>query len=236
MTRTKRPADYAEANIWEACGKCGGEGSVWWGEKAEGVIFLANGGIRKIANVCYKCDGVGGKYVSQKTLDRREKDRERRERKRQEAEAAELRQQEANTEAFATEHPEIAAALPTLGTFGESLEQSVRHFGKLTEKQIAAVQKIMKDRAEAPEAQPVPEGRNVVTGKIISTRFADNDFGGAWKMTVADDRGFKIWGSIPAALDEAERGDRVTFTATLERSERDDTFGFFKRPAKAEIV
>ena len=32
----------------------------------------------------------------------------------------------------------------------------------------------------------------------------------------------------------ADRGDRVRFTAAVERSEKDETFGFFKRPTKAE--
>lgn len=67
-------------------------------------------------------------------------------------------------------------------------------------------------------------------------------------------RGFLVWGSVPASLDDdlydllteldAEdfvhmvRGHeiRVSFTAAVERSDSDHTFGFFKRPSKARIL
>ncbi len=34
----------------------------------------------------------------------------------------------------------------------------------------------------------------------------------------------------------ADKGDVVTFTATLSRSDKDPKFGFFKRPSKASFV
>lgn len=65
-------------------------------------------------------------------------------------------------------------------------------------------------------------------------------------MLVLDDRGFKVWGTVPAALERdehggmtvgtiAEKGDRVTFTARLEPSSDDETFGFFKRPRRSTL-
>ena len=82
------------------------------------------------------------------------------------------------------------------------------------------------------------------------------------KMLVEDDRGFRVYGTCPKELEneahdnflrwvEAEdhyhgdfgpeywaenflKGQRVTFTATLEGREKG--FGFFKRPTKAQMV
>lgn len=54
-------------------------------------------------------------------------------------------------------------------------------------------------------------------------------------MLVQDDRGFKVWGSVPSSISEAGTGDRVTFSATIEASDKED-FGFFKRPTKAQIL
>jgi hypothetical protein len=79
----------------------------------------------------------------------------------------------------------------------------------------------------------VPEGRNVVTGTIVSTKVVESQYGTAYKMIVLDDRGFKVYCTQPSAISEAGRGDRVSFTATLSRSDDDPTFGFGSRPTKA---
>lgn len=108
--------------------------------------------------------------------------------------------------------------------------------------------------AEKAEQPPVPEGRYEIVGQIIKTAWQDNDFGGRLVMTVKDDRGFLVWGSVPASLDddlhdllvELDAEDfvhmvksheiRVSFTAAVERGDRDHTFGFYKRPSKAQIL
>lgn len=56
-------------------------------------------------------------------------------------------------------------------------------------------------------------------------------------ITVLDDRGFKVWGTAPSAIDhKIEVGTKVAFDAKVEVSDRDETFGFFKRPTKAEVL
>jgi len=92
-----------------------------------------------------------------------------------------------------------------------------------------------KRQAEHEAAEPCPAGRVVVTGEVLSVKLQDGYYGSTWKMLVKDDRGFKVWGSIPSSLD-ASRGCRVTFTAAIEPSNDDDKFGFFKRPTKAAIL
>ena len=47
------------------------------------------------------------------------------------------------------------------------------------------------------------------------------------KCLFQDDRGFKIWGGFIG-----NRGDKLSFVARVQVSEKDAKFGFFKRPTK----
>lgn len=126
-------------------------------------------------------------------------------------------------------------------SFVADVARKLRAYGELSERQVEAVRRsIVRDaerdveRAVEPTA-PVIEGRGEVSGRVLSTKWQDSDFGSTLKMLVQDDRGFKVWGSVPSSI-EVERGDVVRFTATVERSQDDEAFGFFKRPTKAVVV
>lgn len=120
----------------------------------------------------------------------------------------------------------------------------VNRYGDVSEKFVDAIIRdiVRTEKWEARKAEEAltatdaPEGKVVVTGEVQSVKFHDNAFGGALKMTVRDDAGFKVWVTVPAALDNVEKGDRVTFTATLTPSDRDSTFSFGKRPSKASFL
>lgn len=88
------------------------------------------------------------------------------------------------------------------------------------------------EQAKLDAAEPCPTGRIAITGQILGIKLQEGYYGNTWKMLVEDDRGFKVWGTIPSNLNVG-RGDRVTFTAAIEPSKDDDKFGFFKRPTKA---
>jgi hypothetical protein len=141
-----------------------------------------------------------------------------------------------------------------------AMSEVISEWGHLTEKQEAAVRKIMVDRkeseakraaereAERAAAADCPEGRIALTGVIVSTDLRESAFGTTWKMLFKSDDGFKLWGTVPTALfgwDEEFRpqvsaeemsGKRVSFTAAVTPSSEDEKFGFFKRPTKAEWV
>lgn len=120
---------------------------------------------------------------------------------------------------------------------------NVNRYGETSDRFVQAIMRDMvrtdareeKRAAEKAQAVPVPviEGRTSVSGEVVSVKWQENDFGGREVMTVRDDRGFLLWGSVPSSLDGIEKGERVSFMATIQRSDRDETFGFFKRPSKA---
>jgi hypothetical protein len=133
-----------------------------------------------------------------------------------------------------------------------------RQYGTVSDKQVALLERLMGwlDEAEQRRAAreiertakvasgvTLPtEGRQVVTGEIVSISVQDNDYGVRIVMTVRDDRGFAVWGTLPRSLDPGHgsldnlRGKRCTFTAAIEASDRDPLFGFFKRPTKASYL
>lgn len=81
----------------------------------------------------------------------------------------------------------------------------------------------------------------VVTGNVLSIKQEESYFGYTpsitWKMLVMSDENFKVWSTIPAAiLGDVEVGTKISFTATLTRSDKDSSFAFAKRPSKARIV
>lgn len=135
--------------------------------------------------------------------------------------------------------------------------------GELSEKQVAYLRLIqkwheerkVKEAEKVADKEPVPisENRITITGTVISTRWDDTDFGSVCKMLVEDDRGFRVWGNRPGSLEaketgnyeewgqpiyseNAEKGSRVKFNARVEQSAKDEYFGFYKRPTKAEFI
>jgi hypothetical protein len=93
------------------------------------------------------------------------------------------------------------------------------------------------DRAdEQSNAEPVPTGRAQVSGKILTIKSVDSQWGTSIKFLLKSDRGFRIWGTLPRSLDDADVGSVVQFEAQIEPSPDDPAFGFFKRPTKATIT
>ena len=113
----------------------------------------------------------------------------------------------------------------------------------LTTKQITLLKKLADDAAnpkaqETKVAAPRTDERITVEGTIVSIKEKDSDWGG-YAMTVkveTADGVWLTWGSLPSAIDDAKRGDRVRFVAKIVVSDRDESFTFFKRPTKATII
>lgn len=117
--------------------------------------------------------------------------------------------------------------------FRAELASKLFQFGSLSEKQIAAVRSGLDRELAQAEAKaaagPLDEGRYAIEGEVVSGRYQDSQFGSTYKILVKLDNDNKVWGTCPRALD-GKVGDRVVFTATVERSGDDEHFGFFSRP------
>lgn len=163
-------------------------------------------------------------------------------------------QTEAAREAWIAENSEVHAHLVKFADdvpFYRDLLGSLSHYGGLTARQTEAVKRnIQRDseRAvrnltrEAENAEKIaagvkaPTGVTNVVGTVLSVRTHENAYGYRLVMTVEDDRGFKVWGTVPRSLNNPTSGDRVTFLAEVTPSDTDPLFGFFKRPRKAGFL
>jgi hypothetical protein len=143
------------------------------------------------------------------------------------------------------------------------LSRKLRQYGDLSEKQAEAARKsLARDVEWAAEraakeaakraaadargpAQPVPAGRQTVSGEVVGFKEVEDRFApySRWggvptilKMVVLDDRGFKVYGTVPNSLGSFDKGARLSFDAQLEQSRDDQFFGFFKRPTKARLL
>lgn len=171
--------------------------------------------------------------------------------KRRAAEAAKTeRENKAYRAQFATEHPKVMQAFAEM-TYNDFVADVRRRFEgsypQLSERQVEALEsaydKHLERQAEKAERDskpivPVSAGQGVtIKGKIISTKWQASQYGETLKMLVEDDQGFRVFGSVPGSLMvEDLPGRRVSFIANVTKSDRDETFGFFKRPRKAMFI
>lgn len=133
----------------------------------------------------------------------------------------------------------------------QDIKNKLHRYGSISERQIALVEKLAKEAIERDEKKaaqaleptvPVVTGKAItVTGIIVSTKMQDTQFGSTLKMVVKDDRGFRVWGTVPANIeghdDNSElRGIRIAFVCNVEASKDDESFGFFKRPRKCTMI
>lgn len=153
-------------------------------------------------------------------------------------------------EQLCEEHPLLAWLTYTQvldNDFLADVAEKLGRHGELSDRQIAAAERALlrdterRDRkvVEDLARPPAPSGEVVVTGVIRTTRCDPSPFAYGryvFKMLVESDAGWKVWSTLPRALDGAERGTRVTFTADLTPSDDDPAFAFGKRPRRARVI
>ena len=140
--------------------------------------------------------------------------------------------------------PELTNGLNYPHPMCESIRNAFFDGRELTAKMKAAVIRAYTEDwykvREAPEPDPVPipdlPKRSTFTGTVLGLKDKETMYGVVTKMVFRDDRGFKLYGTVPSALFDGEgelRGSRVKFDAAIEVSNDDPCFGFFSRPTKA---
>jgi hypothetical protein len=124
----------------------------------------------------------------------------------------------------------IAVQLGTVDKHAGLVASAVEAHRKATEAEAT------KELKAKVEKTPAPLGKVTIEGTVTSAYIKDTDYGSRFVFTVLDDKGFTVWGSVPKGLFPTA-GDKVRFTAEITAvSNEDPTFGFFKRPSKAEIL
>lgn len=231
----ERDIFVVDGKVTERCPRCFGKGHL-------------GGGFGPYAwQTCFRCGGKGQYHYNPLKYARRVKSREaaakRREAKRvriqEEKESARL-QKLAEFEAL---HPglkdRLFAHLPAEDagswTFLQDVANSLQVRGSLSAKQVDYAVKAL-DKLENPEpVGQLEDGRQTIEGTVLKVKWYENDFGGAFKMTVKTDDNCRVWGTVPSSISSDElEGKRVRFDASV--TVKDEGFGFFKRPTKAEVL
>lgn len=232
------------AEIHFPCGKCGGSG-----------IFTHYHG------QCYSCHGTGkvwGRIYTPKKRQMLDEAAERRERRKAE------KAKEDAIQGYLTcikQYPEVYQTMAEVmdDVAGHGREHAIEKWGDfivdvsskcyngpISSRQadslaraVAGRLKYLAKKAEdAENSSPCPDGvKTRVAGEVLTVKWKSSMYGEVLKMLVRDDQGFKVWGTVPKAVrDGLEKGDRVEFVASLERSGDDEAFGFFSRPTQAKVL
>lgn len=206
-----------DVNFYRGCTRCGGSG------------HYAFNGFDSICYLCGNSPAgrmgvfVGDADATAIDAAKRLKARNNRIAKREEARLAKLRLRDQRWKELKDAAPEVWELLSSIAGVsipfedgmgsGESKERDPfilsiadRLFNMdkfaLSEKQIAAVQRTIDKRKQFPieDGSEVVEGRVTLKGQITAVKVQESDFGTAYKVTVKDDRGFRVYVSLPKAL------------------------------------
>jgi len=117
----------------------------------------------------------------------------------------------------------------------KDLADKLRKYGSLSEKQVAFL--IGLHERDAAYRQTLTgalvEGKQALEGAVVSVRVEQDAYNPRAKRTtkalVQLANGCKVWGTAPEGT---VAGAKVTFSATVELSDKDPAFGFYKRPTK----
>ena len=98
-------------------------------------------------------------------------------------------------------------------------------FGSISPAQIALVAKLTAELA-APKVEvevapvPVTDERVEIIGKVVSFKTVESQFGTTLKMLVVTDKGWKVFGAVPAGVASATVGTSITFHSRIERDRK----------------
>lgn len=164
---------------------------------------------------------------------------------------------------FLNQHHETRVHLSLDNDIVRDMKAKLEQWGSLTEKQLDFLKRLYDEaQVEQKELPPVPmpefEKRATIEGEILGVKWVEGygyHAADIAKMIVRVEHGdgaYKVYGTMPDSVswelnnliegNEGLRGlirrihPRVRFTAAFEVSRDDKTFGFFKRPTKAELL
>ncbi len=217
------------------CSVCGAHyihGDVWFHIPSERYIHIGHDCADKYSLAANRADWTAALEMSRRA-----------------AKAELTRQRNATSrEEYLATHPGLGEALKHKHRITEDIAIRFDEYGFLSDKQIALVFKIFNEskRVRTEEKHvPAPTGRIAFTGRIVSIKAHDGDFGSSLKVTIkveTPEGSWLAWGTLPTTIQgeiqtlghsaEAVVGALIELTGTLSAG-RDPYFAFFKRPSKA---
>lgn len=192
------------------------------------------GGVKRIQREARK---VKRETIARERFDRIKRTREEAARARRKAVAVEAL-------AFAKAHGLVEAfKLACRGSqksVARDMLKKLRAFGNLSPNAVAFVQSM----ARACVAKPAPSGKVSFRGTVMTCKNQESMYGTVSKMVVETEEGWKVWVTISQALADLVpghgldrfKGLKVEMTCTLEKSDKDPSFAFGKRPSKVKLV
>ena len=137
--------------------------------------------------------------------------------------------------AYQYEEYTISDIVSKLVRYGSITDRAMNFVGSLLNKIVNRVAIAAKRAAEKEAAAPVPTGRFVIEGLMVSRKYKDDIAYPDTKIVVKHASGWCVYGTLPAALANAQVGTFVSFTATVKVSDKDPKFGFFSRPTGGKV-
>ena len=211
--------DRGEITLWENCHRCGGTGIFRW--------WTYHGAA---AGECFACYGGRGKWKTYKvyTQEKVEKLEAALIKRREKKEAKRLATEAANLETFRAEHGDVVDQwLKITVPFAENIMTKAVKYGKLSEKQVAALNKVLaREEADRKREQERKEkaarsqhvgsiGERIkVEISILATRDYETMYGwNFWHLLEDAEENLLIYKGSRCL---GERGDKVTMKATVK--------------------
>lgn len=130
----------------------------------------------------------------------------------------------------------IRSIVGKLVSYGDLSDKQWSFLGNLLDQIDKREEITEKRKVEKSFAKDCPIGKSIVTGTVIKTDIKETYYGIKEVWTVRDDSGFVVWGTIPKSCYEAQKGDKVQFSADFTPSDNDPKFGFYKRPTQGKCI
>jgi hypothetical protein len=125
---------------------------------------------------------------------------------------------------------DIVGRLVKYGSVNEAQMKLVKQLTeRIPDRDLRNAEWEAKRKAEKEAAAPCPKGRIKIEGTVLKVEERETQWGFRTVMTVKATEGFVLWGSVPSNA-TVEKDCKIVFVATVEPSEQDAKFGYYKRP------
>lgn len=209
-------------HFYKGCQRCGGTGHYSFDGNTD-ICYLCRNGMTRLG------DAFVDEAAAKKWCEAKAKAKARRDAKKEAERLAKLAVRQEAWDKLAASHPAVWAMLSKAAnlqvadgseytyvernSFVAKMAEQLWHLDEwnYTERMLTVLSEIAAKREKDEEVPktPAPVGRVVVTGTVISTKVTSGQYGDQFKLTIQDDRGFRVYVSTPRAQIDEAYGDFV---------------------------